>query len=74
MIRGFESMLRPASWLLVAGLVVQLITCFWNDAVSFLIFGMAGGASTAGGILLFLWWLSTGGRWRADERVSTTRR
>ena len=73
MIHGFESMLRPASWLLGAGLVVQLATCFWNDALSFLLFGLFGGLFTVGGILVFLLWLGTGERGRAGERASTTR-
>lgn len=59
---GFESMLRPASWLLGAGLVVQLVTCFWNDALSFVIFGAAGGLLTAGGTLIFLMWLAASER------------
>lgn len=62
MIAGFESMLRPASWMLGAGLVVQLATCFWNDAVSFLVFATLGTMFTAGGTLLFLRWLVAGGR------------
>ena len=58
----FESMLRPASWLLGAGLVVQLGTCFWNDALSFIVFGTAGGVLTGGGTLLFLMWWAQGNR------------
>ncbi len=60
MIHSFESMLKPASWLIGAGLVVQLATCFWNDALSFLLFATAGGVFTTGGTLMFLWWLAAG--------------
>ena len=74
MIHGFETMLRPASWLLAAGLVVQLATCFWNDALSFLLFATVGVLFTGGGTLMFLLWLVNGERWRPFDRASTTRR
>lgn len=53
----FESMLVRASWLIAGGLAVQLVTCFWVDALSFVLFMAVGGALTAAGVLMFLRWL-----------------
>lgn len=55
--RAFESMLGRASWLIAGGLSVQLVTCFWVDALSFVLFLAIGGALTAAGVLMFLRWL-----------------
>ena len=59
--KSFESMLTWASRLIVSGLVVQLVTCFWLDALSFVLFLTVGGLLTGAGILLFLYWLTTAG-------------
>ncbi len=63
----FESMLRQAGWLIAGGLAVQLATCFWVDALSFILFLTVGGALTAAGVLLFLRWLVVS---RRSEPVS----
>lgn len=57
--RRFESMLSGASGLIVSGLVVQLVTCFWLDALSFVLFLALGGTLVGAGTLLFLYWLAT---------------
>ena len=62
MIHDFESMLRLSSWLLGAGLAVQLATCFWSGALSFIVFAAVGGLLTGGGTLIFLMWLASGER------------
>ncbi len=54
---AFESMLGQAGWLIAGGLVVQLATCFWIDALSFVLFLTVGGALTVAGVLVFLRWL-----------------
>ena len=59
--KSFESMLSWASRFIVSGLVVQLVTCFWLDALSFVVFLMVGGLLTGAGTLLFLYWLATAG-------------
>ena len=56
--RSFEEVVRVASWPIAAGLSVQLVTCFWNDALSFVTFAAVGGVLTAGGVGVFLWWLA----------------
>ncbi len=55
--RTFEAMLNWAAALIVGGLLVQLVTCFWIDALSFVLFLTSGGCLTAGGTLFFLYWL-----------------
>lgn len=57
--KNFESMLSWASRLIVSGLVLQLVTCFWLDALSFVLFLTLGGLLTGAGTLLFLYWLAT---------------
>ena len=59
--KNFESMLSWASRLIVSGLVLQLVTCFWLDALSFVLFLTLGGLLTGAGTLLFLYWLATAG-------------
>lgn len=56
----FEAMLNRAAALIVVGLLVQLVTCFWIDALSFVLFLTVGGSLTAGGTLFFLYWLAAG--------------
>ncbi len=56
----FEAMLNWAAALIVGGLLVQLVTCFWIDALSFMLFLTAGGSLTAAGTLFFLYWLAAG--------------
>jgi hypothetical protein len=61
MTTSFESMLRWSAWLIAGGLVVQLVTCFWVSALSFVVFLAVGGALTGAGVLVFLYWLATRG-------------
>ncbi len=56
----FEAMLNRAAALIVVGLLVQLVTCFWIDALSFVLFLTVGGSLTAAGTLFFLYWLAAG--------------
>ena len=60
--RSFESMLKWAAWLITGGLLVQLVTCFWIDPLSFILFLTAGSSLTAAGTLFFLYWLAAGRR------------
>ncbi len=53
-------MLRWSAWLIAGGLVVQLVTCFWVDALAFVVFLAVGGVFTGAGVLVFLFWLATG--------------
>lgn len=53
-------MSRWSAWLIASGLLVQLVTCFWVDALSFVLFLAVGGALTGAGVLVFLYWLATG--------------
>lgn len=55
--RTFESMIGRAGALIVGGLLVQLATCFWVDALAFVLFLGVGGALTGAGVLIFLNWL-----------------
>lgn len=55
--RTFESMIGRAGALIVGGLLVQLATCFWVDALAFVLFLAVGGALTGVGVLIFLNWL-----------------
>ncbi len=52
-------MLRWSAWLIAGGLVVQLVTCFWVDALAFVLFLAVGGVLTGAGVLMFLYWLAT---------------
>ncbi len=54
-------MLLWASRLIVSGLGIQLVTCFWLDALSFVLFLTVGGVLTGAGAFLFLYWLATVG-------------
>ena len=70
--RRFERMLAWASWLLVSGLGVQLVTCFWLHALSFILFLTLGGLLTGAGTLLFLYSLVTSARIVEQEGTRPT--
>jgi len=71
--RRFEAMLDWASGLIVTGLLVQLVTCFWLDALAFVLFLALGGTLVGAGSLLFLYWLATGGDTSRPARTTTER-
>lgn len=66
--QSFESMLKLAGRLITGGLIVQLVSCFWLDALSFVFFLTLGGLLTGAGTLIFLCWLVIGGPERAVSR------
>jgi hypothetical protein len=47
--------LRMSGILVILGLVVEALSLFWNNALSFMSFVMLGGLFFASGILLFLY-------------------
>jgi hypothetical protein len=51
--------LRLAGMLIIAGLVVQLCSLFWNHPLSFLVFILAGSLITIGGIVTYLFAIVT---------------
>lgn len=71
--RRFETMVAWAGRLIVAGLVLQLATCFWLNALAFVLFLALGGALVGSGSLLFLYWLATGGDASSATSPTTTR-
>ena len=50
-----DERLRLAGWLILAGLVVELVTVFWVHALSFIVFISAGALLIGAGILLYLY-------------------
>ena len=70
--RRFERMLAWASWLLVSGLGVQLVTCFWLHALSFILLLTLGGLLTGAGTFLFLYSLATSARFGKPEGTRLT--
>jgi hypothetical protein len=71
--KRFESMLSWASGLIISGLGVQLVTCFWLHALSFVLFLTLGGLLTVAGTLLFLYWLATTGSHVTDPHDTPER-
>ena len=57
MFESFESMLKRAGLLITVGLVVQLLTFLWIDALSFVLFLVVGSVLVGSGVLGFLYWL-----------------
>ena len=47
--------LRTSGVLIVAGLIIQLITLFWNHPLAFMTFLLAGVPLTAAGTLVYLY-------------------
>ena len=54
-----EARVRRAGALIAAGLLVELVSLYWNDALSFMLFAGVGAVLTAAGILLYLYVLAT---------------
>ena len=50
-----DERLRLAGWLILSGLVVELVTVFWVHALSFIVFISAGALLIGAGILLYLY-------------------
>jgi len=47
--------LRIAGGLVIVGLLVELISLYWNNPLAFMLFLSLGGGLVALGILFFLW-------------------
>lgn len=54
-----EARVRRAACLIAAGLVVELLSLYWNHALSFILFGGVGAMLTGSGILLYLYVVAT---------------
>jgi hypothetical protein len=54
-----ERRLRLAGYLLVGGLLVELVTLRWAHPTAFLFFALLGGSLMALGILIYLYALAT---------------
>ena len=59
--RHARSIRSWAGRLIAAGLGVQLVTFFWLDALSFVLFLALGGTFVGAGIVLFLYGLASAG-------------
>ena len=57
---GFAGRLQVSGLLVATGLVVELVTLFWNHPVSLFLFLFPGSVLVGTGILLFLWSVVTG--------------
>ena len=53
-------LVRVASALVIAGLVVELGSLFWSHPLSFIVFAIVGGAALGAGLLLYIYWLVLG--------------
>jgi hypothetical protein len=53
--RIMEQRIQWSGWLIVAGLVVQLLTSFWTHPIAFVCFLLVGCPLVAAGILFFLY-------------------
>lgn len=53
--RIIEQRIQWSGWLIVAGLVVQLLTSFWTHPLAFVCFLMVGCPLVGAGILFFLY-------------------
>ena len=64
-----EVRVRRAAGLIAAGLVVELVSLYWNDALSFILFSGVSAVLTGAGIVLYLYVVAT--RVRPDEPAAT---
>jgi hypothetical protein len=58
------TLIRLASALVLAAIVVELGSLGWSHPLSFILFACAGGAALAAGLLIYFYWLVVG---RPDE-------
>ena len=58
-VRILEGRVRGAAALVGAGLIVELGSLYWNDALSFIVFSGAGALLAGAGIALYLYAVAT---------------
>lgn len=57
---GFAGRLQASGFLIASGLVIELVTLFWNHPISLFLFLVPGSVLVGAGVLLFLWSVVTG--------------
>jgi len=65
--RKSDQLLRAASALVLAGIIVELISLVWSHPIAFLLFAIVGGALVLMGLATYLFWLVER---RPDERAA----
>jgi len=69
---GFrEARVRRAAGLIAAGLVGELVSLYWNHALSFILFAGVSAVLTGGGVLLYLYVVVTRPRPETPTETAT---